>query len=189
MTDSKEQETPEQYPDAPEETEKSTEQEIQELKEEKSKLSDEKLRLLAEFDNYKKRSARDRQRDAESASASLLEKIIPVLDDIERAVEESEGPTDFTAFFDGIRRIHTKFIATLEKVGITVIDSGEGTRFDPGCHEAVFKEYSETHESGTIISEIQRGYLFKGRLLRPSMVCVSEGPGPQREFEAPISES
>ncbi len=187
MTDSTEQEISEQR-NAPKETEKGVEQEIQTLKEENTKLSEEKLRLLADFDNYKKRSARERQKNVELAKASLLEEMISVLDDIERAVEKSEEPTDFIVFLDGIKLVHAKFLATLEKFGITVIDSGEGVRFDPNYHEAVFKEYSETHGSGTIISEVQRGYLLNGHLLRPSRVSISEGIDPQGGFKAQVSE-
>ena len=93
--------------------------------------------------------------------------------------EEShgEGKRISLAFLDGIKLVHSQFLAGLGNFGVAAIDSSEGTSFDPSYHEAVYKEHSETYESGTIISEVQKGYLLNGRLLRPSMVSVSQGPG------------
>ena len=89
------------------------------------------------------------------------------------------------AFLDGIKLVHAQFLAGLENFGVTAIDSSKGTSFDPNYHEAVYKEHSETYESGTIISEAQKGYLINGRLLRPSMVSVSQGPekAPEEDSE------
>ena len=138
------------------------------------------LRLSADFDNYKKRLAKEKQEILDFGNAHRLKELLFVLDNIERAIElseESHGEkTDFVAFLDGIKLVHSQFLAGLENFGVTGIDSGEGIVFDPSYHEAVYKEHSETYESGTIISEVQKGYLLNGRLLRPSMVSVSQGP-------------
>ena len=143
-------------------------------------LREKYLRLSADFDNYKKRLAREKQEILDFGNAHRLKELLFVLDNIERAIElseESHGEkTDFVAFLDGIKIVHAQFLSGLENFGVTAIDSGEGTVFDPSYHEAVYKEHSETYESGTIISEVQRGYLLNGRLLRPSMVSVSQGP-------------
>jgi len=143
-------------------------------------LREKYLRLSADFDNYKKRLAREKQEILDFGNAHRLKELLFVLDNIERAIElseESHGEkTDFVAFLDGIKLVHTQFLAGLENFGVTGIDSGEGAVFDPSYHEAVYKEHSETYESGTIISEVQKGYLLNGRLLRPSMVSVSQGP-------------
>ena len=165
-----------------EETEGDTSAELEALREQY-------LRLSADFDNYKKRLAKEKQEILDFGNAHRLKELLFVLDNIERAIElseESHGEkTDFVAFLDGIRIVHAQFLAGLENFGVTGIDSGEGTVFDPSYHEAVYKEHSETYESGTIISEVQKGYLLNGRLLRPSMVSVSQGPEktPEKDSE------
>ena len=143
-------------------------------------LREKYLRLSADFDNYKKRLAKEKQEILDFGNAQRLKELLFVLDNIERAIElseESHGEkTDFVAFLDGIKLVHAQFLSGLGNFGVTEIHSGEGTVFDPSYHEAVYKEHSETYESGTIISEVQKGYLLNGRLLRPSMVSVSQGP-------------
>lgn len=156
-----------------EETEEDVSAELEALKEKY-------LRLSADFDNYKKRLAKEKQEILDFGNAQRLKELLFVLDNIERAIElseESHGEkTDFVAFLDGIKLVHAQFLSGLGNFGVTEIDSGKGTVFDPSYHEAVYKEHSETYESGTIISEVQKGYLLNGRLLRPSMVSVSQGP-------------
>ena len=160
-----------------EEQEEETEED---LSAELEALREKYLRLSADFHNYKKRLAREKQETLDFGNAQKLKELLFVLDNIERAIElseESHGEkTDFVAFLDGIKLVHAQFLAGLENFGVTAIDSGEGTSFDPSYHEAFCKEHSETCESGTIISEAQKGYLLNGRLLRPSMVSVSQGP-------------
>lgn len=143
-------------------------------------LKEKYLRLSADFDNYKKRFAREKQETLDFGNAQKLKELLFVLDNIERAIELSEESlgekTDFIAFLDGIKLVHSQLLTSLGNFGVTAIDSSEGTSFDPSYHEAVYKEHSETHESGLVISEVQKGYLLNGRLLRPSMVSVSQGP-------------
>lgn len=142
-------------------------------------LKEKYLRLSADFDNYKKRLAKEKQEILDFGNAQRLKELLFVLDNIERAIELSEESvgekTDFVAFLDGIKLVHSQFLTSLGNFGVTAIDSSEGTSFDPSYHEAVYKEHSETYESGLIISEVQKGYLLNGRLLRPSMVSVSQG--------------
>ena len=142
-------------------------------------LKDKYKRLSADFENYRKRSAREKQETLDFGNAHKLKELLFVVDNIERAIEHSEEShgekTDFIAFLDGIKLVHAQFLSSLESFGVTAIDSGEGTSFNPSYHEAIYKEHSEIHESGVIISEAQRGYLLNGRLLRPSMVSVSQG--------------
>ena len=143
-------------------------------------LKEKYLRLSADFDNYKKRLAKEKQEMRDFGNAQRLKELLFVLDNIERAIELSEESvgekTDFVAFLEGIKLVHSQFLTSLGNFGVTAIDSSEGTSFDPSYHEAVYKEHSETYESGLIISEVQKGYLLNGRLLRPSMVSVSQGP-------------
>ena len=151
-------------------------------------LREKYLRLSADFDNYKKRLAKEKQEILDFGNAHKLKELLFVLDNIERAIElseESHGEkTDFVAFLDGIKLVHAQFLAGLENFGVTEIDSSEGAVFDPSYHEAVYKEHSKTYESGTIISEVQKGYLLNGRLLRPSMVSVSQGPEKKPEKDS-----
>ena len=163
--------------------------ELETLREEYEALRDKYLRLSADFDNYKKRFAREKQEMRDFGNAQRLKELLFVLDNIERAIEVSEEShgekTDFVAFLDGIKLVHSQFLSGLENFGVSSIDSSEGSSFDPSYHEAVHKEYSETCESGTIVSQMQKGYLLNGRLLRPSMVSVSQGPekAPEEDSE------
>ncbi len=157
-----------------------TEEEIEEDLSAELKILEEKYkRLSADFENYRKRSAREKQETLDFGNAQKLKELLFVVDNIERAIEHSEEShgekTDFIAFLDGIKLVHAQFLSSLENFGVTAIDSGAGTSFDPSYHEAIYKEHSEIHESGVIISEAQKGYLLNGRLLRPSMVSVSQG--------------
>ncbi len=143
-------------------------------------LREKYLRLSADFDNYRKRLAKEKQDILDFGNSQKLKELLFVIDNIERAIklsEESHGEkTDFIAFLDGIKLVHAQFLSGLENFGVTAIDAGEGTVFDPSYHEAVYREHSETCQSGSIVSEIQKGYLLNGRLLRPSMVSVSKDP-------------
>ena len=158
--------------DAEEEIEEDVSAELEALREKY-------LRLSADFDNYKKRLAKEKQEIRDFGNAQKLKELLFVVDNFERAIEHSEEShgekTDFVAFLDGIKLVHAQFLSSLENFGVTAIDSAEGTSFDPSYHEAIYKEHSEIHKSGVIISEAQRGYLLNGRLLRPSMVSVSQG--------------
>ena len=149
------------------------------LREELEDLRDKYLRLSADFDNYRKRLAREKREILDFGNAERLKELLFVLDNIERAIdlsEESVGEkTDFVAFLDGIKLVRTQLVASLGTFGVTGIDASRGADFDPSYHEAVCRERSEDCDSGTIISEMQKGYLLNGRLLRPSMVSVSEG--------------
>lgn len=151
-------------------------------------LRDKYLRLSADFDNYRKRLAREKQEILDFGNAGRLKELLFVLDNIERAIdlsEESVGEkTGFAAFLDGIKLVRTQFVSSLRGFGVTEIDASRGTGFDPSYHEAVYKERSDECGGGTIISEIQKGYLLNGRLLRPSMVSVSEGSGEEPEEDS-----
>lgn len=151
------------------------------LREELEDLRDKYLRLSADFDNYRKRLAREKREILDFGNAERLKELLFVLDNIDRAIdlsEESTGEkTDFVAFLEGIKLVRTQLVASLGTFGVTGIDASRGTDFDPGRHEAVCRERSSDCGSGTVISEMQKGYLLNGRLLRPSMVSVSEGSG------------
>ncbi len=149
------------------------------LREELEALRDKYLRLSADFDNYRKRLAREKREILDFGNADRLKELLFVLDNIDRAIDLSEESTgekpDFVAFLEGIKLVRTQLVASLGTFGVAGIDASRGTDFDPSYHEAVCRERSPDCGSGTIISEMQKGYLLNGRLLRPSMVSVSEG--------------
>ncbi len=165
--------------DASEQELASVDEDREDCFEELESLKQKYVRLSADFENYKKRTAKENREMLDFGNAQRLKELLFVLDNMERAIalsEESVGEkTDFIAFLEGIKLVYSQLLSGLEGFGVTPIDSKEGVSFDPNYHEAVSKENSETYESGAVISEIQKGYLLNGRLLRPAMVSVSQG--------------
>jgi molecular chaperone GrpE len=135
---------------------------------EKEELWDRFLRKQAEFENFRKRMAREREEVLQFAAMEIVRSLVPVLDDFERALK-APGEEEFRR---GIELIYKRLYDTLRRVGLTPIES-VGKKFDPHYHQAVDTVKSEEHEDHTIVEEFQRGYEFKGRLLRPAMVKVA----------------
>lgn len=129
-------------------------------------------RARAEFANYKKRVERDRLATYQNASGSIVLKILPVLDDLERALKNRPQDGTGAAWADGIELVYRKFCSAIEAEGVTPMDV-VGEEFDPNLHEAVVSTPSDDHESGVIIEELQRGYKIGDRVLRPAMVRVA----------------
>jgi molecular chaperone GrpE len=135
---------------------------------------DQLQRLKAEFDNYRKRTAKEREVWFVQAQAELAEGLLPVLDDLRRAREhEAAGET---AESEGWRLILKRFEDTLERLGLETQDAEPGREFDPEQHDAVMAEPSADVPEGTILRVLEPGYLFRGRLLRRSRVSYSTGP-------------
>ena len=134
-------------------------------------LNDKYLRLAAEFDNYKKRQAREYSRLIESAESSLMLDILEVVDDFSRALKHE--PDDQANFKQGIEMIANKFAELLKRRGLKEIEA-IGKPFDPGYHEAIMQIESDDVDEGIIIEEIQKGYLFNDKVLRPSRVVVAK---------------
>src|SRR6266508_3923895 len=132
------------------------------------------LRAVAEFDNARKRAARDREEQIRFANESLIREILPVLDNFDRALHaaRSEPPAAVTA---GIELIQRELLRVLEKFGATPFSS-VGQPFDPERHEALSRVQTTEHPDMTVIAEIARGYLLNGRVLRPAMVTVAVAP-------------
>jgi molecular chaperone GrpE len=153
---------------APEETRESsgTETEVQELR-------DQFLRLRAEFENFRKRTERERIQFASRANAGLMEELLPVLDHFQLALKQANG-NDGESFRAGVELIFKQLFDTLAKYGLEHIPA-EGEPFDPQVHEALMTEPSTEHEEGIVIQELQAGYTLKGHVLRPSRVKVSSG--------------
>jgi molecular chaperone GrpE len=149
---------------------------IDTLAAERSALYDQLLRRQAEFENYRKRVERERADVFHRARADVLLEMIPILDNLERALvslEESEG--DAEALRHGVELVHKQFNDALTKFGLQPVES-VGCAFDPHLHEAVTMEASDQHQENTIIEEFQRGYKLGDRLLRPAKVKVASTP-------------
>ena len=134
-------------------------------------------RTAADFQNYKRRTEQERQEVALLANAALVINILPVLDDLERALRNVEAPLAGLTWVDGIRLIHRKLQAILEASGVKEIKT-EGQDFDPRYHEATM---FGDGEEGKVVSEVQRGYMLGDRVLRPAMVVVGRGKKPEGE--------
>jgi molecular chaperone GrpE len=132
------------------------------------------LRKQAEFDNYRKRVERDRQMAAESAAAGMLEELLPLMDDLERALKAETTGDAGEAYRRGVELIHRQLGDILRKRGVRPIEV-LGADFDPYYHQAVAHEPAEGRRDGEIIEEFRRGYMLGDRLLRPSMVKVAKG--------------
>ena len=131
------------------------------------------LRKSAEFDNYRKRIERDRQAQAESAAASLIEELLPLVDDLERALKVDPGG-EVEGYRRGVELIHKQLVDVLMKRGVRPIEA-LGAEFDPHIHQAVLHEPAEGKADNEITEEFRRGYMLGDRLLRPSMVKVAKG--------------
>jgi molecular chaperone GrpE len=128
-------------------------------------------RSAADFQNYKRRVEQEREEIARLANASLIINLLPLMDDLERALENVDSHLAGLTWLDGVRLIHRKFQALLEMNGVTEIEA-DGLQFDPNIHEAVM--FGEGEE-GKVISVVQKGYRLAGRVLRPSLVVVGQG--------------
>jgi molecular chaperone GrpE len=146
--------------------------ELVELQRERDDYKDRWLRKGAEFDNYRKRVERERREQADQAVVDLLQQLLLVVDDFDRAltVDAGEGAG---AYRKGVELIHGKLHELLRKQGVKPMDV-LGTDFDPNVHMAVVHEESPEHREGEVIGELQKGYTLGDRLLRPAMVKVAK---------------
>jgi molecular chaperone GrpE len=145
--------------------------EIVELRKERDQLHDRLLRQVAEFDNYRKRIERERKDLSEYAAADLLQDVLPILDDFERALQV-DAP-ESKPYRQGLDIIHRALLEMLRKRGVTAVDA-VGTDFDPHIHQAVSYEDAPEKRDGEVIAEFRRGYRLGDRLLRPAMVKVAK---------------
>ena len=135
---------------------------------EKDEIWDRHLRKQAEFENFRKRAAREKDEILQFAAMETIRAMLPVLDDFERALK---APAEGDEYRKGIELIHKRLYDALVQAGLTPIES-VGKKFDPHFHQAV-DTVKDEREDQTIVEEFQRGYEFKGRLLRPAMVKVA----------------
>lgn len=144
-----------------------------ELEDELSETQERVLRTAADAENFKKRLQREKEEQTRYANESFMRELLPVIDNLERALEHSEAGEDQGGLLEGLNMTLKGFLDTLTRFGCTPVEAA-GKPFDPNFHEAVSQEESADHEPNTVLREFQKGYMLKERLLRPAMVLVSK---------------
>ena len=143
----------------------------EQFKEQITQLEDRVKRQLAEFENFRNRTEKEKSAMFETGAKSVIEKILPVIDNFERGLatvpeEQKEDP-----FVDGMNRIYKQLVTELENIGVKPIEA-VGCEFDPNLHNAVMQVESEEYESGVVAQELQKGYTYRDTVVRHSMVAV-----------------
>ncbi|WP_443147909.1 nucleotide exchange factor GrpE [Nitrospira sp.] len=136
-------------------------------------FQDKYLRLAAEFENYKRRAQRDQNDSIRFGNESLLKNLLPIIDNLERAIQCAKDAGTSGPLLEGVELTHKQFLETVAKVGVRQL-STTGNSFDPAIHQAVTQVESENMEPNTVIEEFQKGYLLHDRILRPAMVSVAK---------------
>lgn len=145
---------------------------LAELRRERDEYYDLLLRKTAEFENFRKRIERERREMTEQAAAGLIEELLPLVDDLERALQ-ADPTSGADAYRTGVEIIYKQLLELLRKRGVTAIEA-VGADFDPHVHQAVDQAVSADHREGEVMAELRRGYLLGDRLLRPAMVRVAK---------------
>lgn len=142
------------------------------------------LRASAELENFKKRSARETAEFRKYANESIIKAIIPVIDNLERALESSkENQNAESSIIEGVRMTLSEILKVFESFNVRPIES-LGKTFDPGFHQAVMQQKTDDHPDNTVLEELQKGYLMHDRLIRPAMVIVSKKETPDSQEKA-----
>ena len=160
--------------------EKSSQSELEALRaelaakqKEAQELYDRLLRTQADKENFQKRIKKEQAEFMRFATEGLVNDLLPVLDDLERAIDSAEKNRDFDAFAGGVKLILEQFKKVLEKVGLRDVKA-KGRPFDPAHHEAVHMVETDEHEENCVVEELRKGYLLNERVLRPAMVAVAK---------------
>lgn len=140
-----------------------------------ARLEEEKLRLQAELQNVVKRALREKQEALKYAESDFAKELLVILDDFERTQESAKTAENVRAVADGVRIVYEHFLKVLRSRGVEPVEA-TGRPFDPDRHEAMLQQPSAEHPAGTVIQELQRGYMMYERVLRPARVIVSSGP-------------
>lgn len=166
-------ETPEVDLSAAQEQEEETVDEAEELRKQLEAEQNKYLRLLADYDNFKRRTQIDKELANKFRSQSLLSDILPVLDNFERALSLQTTSEESASVLKGVEMVQKSLIEAVSREGLEEIKA-VGEPFDPNFHQAVMQEKDDSAEPGIVLQELQKGYILKGRVLRPAMVKVNE---------------
>lgn len=154
--------------------------------EERDKLKQQLMRTAADFDNFRRRSRREVEEARMKGKDDAVVELLPVIDNLERAVQASEGATDVEAVLSGVQMVLKLFEDTASRMGLNRVKS-VGERFDPAMHDAIQQQETTEHPAGSIVAEVAAGYMFGKRLIRPAMVVVARAPKPAAVPE-PVAE-
>jgi molecular chaperone GrpE len=149
--------------------------ELAEARAEAARMKDQWMRSAADFDNFRKRTRREIDDARKGSREDLLKDILPVFDNLERAIQSAQHATEVQAVIDGLNMIVRQLTETLDRIGITRVQS-VGHPFDPAVHDAIQLIESGDHPEGTVVAEVRSGYLQGDRLVRAAMVVVSKAP-------------
>ncbi len=145
-------------------------------KEQEAKINyDRYVRQLAEAENFKKRNAREKDEAIRFANEALLKDLLPVVDNLERAIAHAPGGANGKSLVEGVEMVLKGFLDVLEKFGVSQIIA-VGQPFDPSKHEAMAQVASDEYEPNMVVEELHKGYMFRDRLLRPALVSVAKPP-------------
>ncbi|MCA0982696.1 nucleotide exchange factor GrpE [Halobacillus yeomjeoni] len=159
--------------DVVEEGNEENNEELETLRQEKEEINNRLLRLQADYDNFRRRTQKEKEADRKYRSQSLVEELIPVLDNFDRALQVEVDGDSFKNFADGMEMVYQQFKSALEKEGVEEIPA-VGEEFDPHLHQAIMQVEDENYESNIVVEELQKGYRLKDRVIRPSMVKVNQ---------------
>ncbi|MFD1412874.1 nucleotide exchange factor GrpE [Oceanobacillus jeddahense] len=148
------------------------EAQIEALKNEKEELEGRILRLQAEFDNYKRRTLKEREADRKYKAQDMVQELLPVMDNFERALQV-EVSEENKSILEGIDMVYRQLQDVFTSQGVSVIET-EGVDFDPNVHHAVMQIEDDSVEANKVVEELQKGYLLKDRVIRPAMVKVNK---------------
>jgi molecular chaperone GrpE len=146
---------------------------VAEAKAEGQRFKDQWMRSAADFDNFRKRSRKELEDTRKAGREELLKDLLPVFDNLERAMTSAERATEVKPVSDGLKLVLRQFVDTLGRSGITKVPT-VGLQFDPGLHEAIQQVETDEHPPGTVVAEVQPGYLQGERLIRAAMVVVAK---------------
>lgn len=136
-----------------------------------NELQDKVMRQMAEFENFRKRSEKEKSAMFETGAKNVIEKILPVVDNFERGLATVPENEKDSPFVDGMNKVYKQLITELENLGVKPIEA-VGKEFDPNFHNAVMQVESEEYDSGVVAQELQKGYMYKDSVVRHSMVAV-----------------
>jgi molecular chaperone GrpE len=179
--DKKTKDSPEKTSEKPEPSEKDSieasdkieNDDIKNLKDQLDAEKDRLLRLSAEFENYKKRKQREIDDFKKFANETIFRQMLPVVDNLERAIASAETNSDEGALLEGVKMIHKDILKLLEMFSVKVVKAGNEP-FDPNFHQAVTRHETDEFPENTVTNVLQNGYLLHDRLIRPAMVVVSK---------------
>ncbi|MHB9030331.1 MAG: nucleotide exchange factor GrpE [Candidatus Latescibacterota bacterium] len=155
------------------ERQEGTPEEVRKLEERLAAVNEKHIRLLAEYDNYRKRTSREMEAIANIASEKLIQQFLPILDNLDRATDHKNDKTTFEDYVKGIALIEEQLLRVLAQAGLRRMEV-IGERFDPAVHSAILQAESKEHESGIIIAEVEKGYTLNDKIIRHPKVVVSK---------------